>query len=291
MKPAAFDYVIADSIDMAVASLADGGGDAKIIAGGQSLVPMLNFRLLRPSVLIDINRIGDLAFIEEAGKKIRVGALTRHYQLETSPVIARHLPVLASAMTHVAHLAIRNRGTIGGSLSHADPAAELPMMALLLDAELHIASASGKRTIAARDFFVGALTVDLARDDIVTEIVLPKLPPKTGWGFEEVARRSGDFAIAAAAATLTLSAGVISQARIALTGVGATPVRAAEAEALLVGQALEPGLIDRIIDAVRAAIEPDTDLHASSDYRRHLGGVLAGRAVSAAWRRANETAT
>ena len=291
MKPAAFDYVIADSIDMAVASLADGGGDAKIIAGGQSLVPMLNFRLLRPSVLIDINRIGDLAFIEEAGKKIRIGALTRHYQLETSPVIARHLPVLASAMTHVAHLAIRNRGTIGGSLSHADPAAELPMMALLLDAELHIASASGKRTIAARDFFVGALTVDLARDDIVTEIVLPKLPPKTGWGFEEVARRSGDFALAAAAATLTLSAGVISQARIALTGVGATPVRAAEAEALLVGQALEPGLIDRIIDAVRAAIEPDTDLHASSDYRRHLGGVLAGRAVSAAWRRANESAT
>jgi carbon-monoxide dehydrogenase medium subunit len=291
MKPAAFDYVIADSIDMAVASLAEGGGDAKIIAGGQSLVPMLNFRLLRPSVLIDINRIGDLAFIEEAGKKIRVGALTRHYQLETSPVIARHLPVLASAMTHVAHLAIRNRGTIGGSLSHADPAAELPMMALLLDAELHIASASGKRTIAARDFFVGALTVDLARDDIVTEIVLPKLPRKTGWGFEEVARRSGDFALAAAAATLTLSAGVISQARIALTGVGATPVRAAEAEALLVGQALEPGLIDRIIDAVRAAIEPDTDLHASSDYRRHLGGVLAGRAVSAAWRRANETAT
>jgi len=291
MKPAAFDYVIADSIDMAVASLAEGGGDAKIIAGGQSLVPMLNFRLLRPSVLIDINRICDLAFIEEAGKKIRIGALARHYQLETSPVIARHLPVLASAMTHVAHLAIRNRGTIGGSLSHADPAAELPMMALLLDAELHIASASGKREIAARDFFVGALTVDLARDDIVTEIVLPKLPPKTGWGFEEVARRSGDFALAAAAATLTLSAGVISQARIALTGVGATPVRAAEAEALLVGQALEPGLINRIIDAVRAAIEPDTDLHASSDYRRHLGGVLAGRAVSAAWRRANESAT
>jgi len=291
MKPAAFDYVIADSIDMAVASLADGGGDAKIIAGGQSLVPMLNFRLIRPSVLIDINRIGDLAFIKEAGKKICVGALTRHYQIETSPVIARHLPVLASAMTHVAHLAIRNRGTIGGSLSHADPAAELPMMALLLDAELHIASASGKRTIAARDFFVGALTVDLARDDIVTEIALPKLPPKTGWGFEEVARRSGDFALAAAAATLTLSGGVISQARIALTGVGPTPVRVAQAEELLVGQALEPGLIDRIIDVVRAAIEPETDLHASSDYRRHLASVLVGRAVSAAWRRANESAT
>src|SRR5438270_2739443 len=207
MKPAAFDYVVADSIDMAVVSLAEAGGDAKIIAGGQSLVPMLNFRLLRPSILVDINRIGGLAFIEEAGKNSRVGALTRHYQLETSPVIARHLPVLARAMTHVAHLAIRNRGTIGGSLSHADPAAELPMMALLLDAELHIASASGKRTIAARDFFLDTLTVDLGGGDIVTEIVLPKLPPKTGWGFEEVARRSGDFALAAAAATLTVSAG------------------------------------------------------------------------------------
>ena len=291
MKPAAFDYVIVDSIDMAVASLADGGGDAKIIAGGQSLVPMLNFRLLRPSILVDINRIGDLAFIQETGKNICVGALTRHFQLETSPVIARHLPILACAMTHVAHLAIRNRGTIGGSLAHADPAAELPMIALLLDAELSIASTSGKRTIAARDFFLDALTVDLAGSDIVTEIVLPKLPPETGWGFDEVARRSGDFALAAAAATLTLSAGVISQARIALTGVGSTTTRAAEAEALLVGQALEPGLTARVIDAVRAAIEPETDLHASSEYRRHLAGVLAGRAVSDAWRRANESAT
>ncbi|HVQ80122.1 MAG TPA: xanthine dehydrogenase family protein subunit M [Pseudolabrys sp.] len=291
MKPAAFDYVIADSIDMAVASLADGGGDAKIIAGGQSLVPMLNFRLLRPSILVDINRIGDLAFIQETGKNICVGALTRHFQLETSPVTARHLPILACAMTHVAHLAIRNRGTIGGSLAHADPAAELPMMALLLDAELSIASTSGKRTIAARDFFLDALTVDLAGGDIVTEIVMPKLPPETGWGFYEVARRSGDFALAAAAATLTLSAGIISQARIALTGVGSTATRAAEAEALLVGQALEPGLNGRVIDAVRAAIEPETDLHASSEYRRHLAGVLAGRAVSDAWRRANESAT
>jgi carbon-monoxide dehydrogenase medium subunit len=290
MKPAAFDYVVADSLEMALAALAEGGADAKILAGGQSLVPMLNFRLLRPSILVDINRIGGLAFIEDDGKSIRIGALTRHFQLETSPMIARHLPVLACAMTHVAHLAIRNRGTTGGSLSHADPAAELPMMALLLDAELHIASASGKRTIAARDFFLDTMTVDLGGGDIVTEILLPKLPPKTGWGFEEVARRSGDFALAAVAATLTVSAGAIAQARIALTGVGPTAVRAPEDEALLVGQALEPGLTDRVIEAVRAAIEPDTDLHASSDYRRHLAGVLAGRALTAAWRRANESA-
>jgi carbon-monoxide dehydrogenase medium subunit len=274
---------------MATASLAEGGSDAKIIAGGQSLVPMLNFRLLRPSVLVDINRIAGLAGIEETDNAIRVGALTRHYQLETSPIIARHLPVLSCAMTHVAHLAIRNRGTIGGSLSHADPAAELPMMALLLDAELDIASTSGKRKVAARDFLLGALTVDLAAGDIVTEIALPKLPPNTGWGFEEVARRSGDFALAAVAATLTVSDGVIAQARIALTGVGPIASRAAEAEALLVGHALEPRLTGRVIDAVRAAIEPATDLHASSDYRRHLAGVLTGRALAAAWRRAGES--
>ena len=290
MKPAAFDYIVADSVEMAAASLADAGGDGKIIAGGQSLVPMLNFRLLRPSILVDINRIGGLAFVEEDENAIRVGALTRHIQLETSPVIARHLPVLACAMTHVAHLAIRNRGTIGGSLSHADPAAELPMMAMLLDAQLGIASTTGRRSIAARDFFLDALTVDLADGDIVTEVVLPKLPLRTGWGFEEVARRSGDFALAAVAVTLTVSDGVIAEPRIAMTGVGPTPKRAWGAEALLKGRRPEAALVDLMKDAVRADAKPETDLHASADYRRHLVGVLAGRAVAAAWRRANEAA-
>jgi CO/xanthine dehydrogenase FAD-binding subunit len=290
MKPAAFDYIAADSIAMAVAALAQAGDDAKIIAGGQSLVPMLNFRMLRPSVLVDVNRIAGLDVIAETSGTIRIGALTRHYQLETSPLIARHLPVLSCAMTHVAHLAIRNRGTIAGSLAHADPAAELPMMALLLDAELRIASAAGERTIAARDFFLGALTVDLAASEIITEVVLPKLPPCTGWGFEEVARRHGYFALAAVAATLTVSNGAIEQARIALTGVGPTALRATEAEGLLIGRALEATLANRVIDAVRAAIAPETDLHASSDYRRHLAGVLTGRALVAAWRRANESA-
>ena len=290
MKPASFDYIAADSLDMAVAALAAAGADAKIIAGGQSLVPMLNFRLLRPSILVDINRIPGLAFIAETENDIRVGALTRHHQLETSPVIARHLPVLSCAMTHVAHLAIRNRGSIGGSLSHGDPAAELPMLALLLDAELHIASASAKRTVAARDFFLDALTVDLAGGDIVTEIALPKLPPQTGWGFAEVARRRGDFALAAVAVILTVVAGAIAQARIALTGVGPTALRAVAAEALLVGHALEPDQTSRAIDGVRAAIEPETDLHASADYRRHLAGVLTGRALAAALRRATASA-
>jgi carbon-monoxide dehydrogenase medium subunit len=286
MKPPIFDYIAATSVDMAIAALAEAGGEAKILAGGQSLVPMLNFRLLRPSILVDINRIAGLSFVEETADSIRIGALTRHYQLETSPVIARHLPVLSCAMTHVAHLAIRNRGTIGGSLSHADPAAELPMLALLLDATLHITSASGQRSVAARDFFLDAMTADLADTDIVTAIVVPKLPPRSGWGFEEVARRHGDFALAAVAVTLTVSDGAIAQARIAVTGVGPTALRVGEAEALLGGRALEQSLIDDAIATVRAAIAPETDLHASSDYRRHLAGVLAGRALTAAWRRA-----
>ena len=286
MKPAAFEYIVADSVDMAVASLAQAGGDAKIIAGGQSLVPMLNFRLLRPSVLVDINRIPDLAYVREDGNVVRIGALTRHHQLETSPVIAAHFPVLSEAMAHVAHLAIRNRGTIGGSLSHADPAAELPMMAMLLDAEVRIVSSAATRTVAARDFFRDALTVDLVEDEIMIEVVLPKLPPNTGWGFEEVARRSGDFALAAVAATLTLSDGKIAQARIAMTGVAPTARRVAEAEKLLIGQRLDAGVGSDIIEAVRAAAEPPTDLHASADYRRHLVGVLAGRALAAAWSRA-----
>jgi len=290
MKPPEFEYVVADSVDAAVAALAAAGGDAKVLAGGQSLVPMLNFRLLRPAILVDINRIPGLAFIEEGEAEIRVGALTRHHQLETSPVIAKHFPVLSDAMTHVAHLAIRNRGTIGGSLSHADPAAELPMLALLLDATLTIASPSGRRTVAARDFFLGALSADLAADELVTEIAFPKLPAGSGWGFEEVARRHGDFALAAVAATVTVSDGTIAQARIAMTGVDETPKRAGEAEAMLTGRTLDAALLDDVIDAVRGGVTPNTDLHASSDYRRHLVGVLAGRAVSAAWRRAGGSA-
>jgi CO/xanthine dehydrogenase FAD-binding subunit len=286
MKPPVFDYVAATSIDSAVAALTAAGGEAKILAGGQSLVPMLNFRLLRPAVLVDINRIAGLDTIEDAGNALRIGALARHFAVETSPLVARYFPVVSCAMTHVAHLAIRNRGTIGGSLAHADPAAELPMLALLLDAELQIASAAGRRTIAARDFFLDALTVDLGSAELLTTVVLPKLSPQTGWGFAEVARRHGDFALAAVAATLTVTHGAISEARIALTGVGPVPVRARDAEALLKGHVLDGELGHRVIAAARAAIAPETDLHASADYRRHLAGVLAGRALADAWRRA-----
>jgi carbon-monoxide dehydrogenase medium subunit len=286
VKPPAFEYRVAESVEAAVAMLADAGGDAKVLAGGQSLVPMLNFRLLRPAILVDINRIPGLASIEEEGDAIRVGALTRHYQLETSAVIATHLPVLRAAMAHVAHLAIRNRGTIGGSLTHADPAAELPMMALLLDATISVESPKGRRTVAARDFFLGALSVALEPDELVTEVVFPKLPPNTGWGFEEVSRRHGDFALAAVGVTLTVTDGTIAQARIAIAGADERAVRASEAEALLKGQALEAKLLDAACGAARAAVNPNTDLHASAGYRRHLVGVLTGKALSVAWERA-----
>ena len=285
MKPPPFDYIVAIDRDTALATLARAGGDAKILAGGQSLMPMLNFRLLRPSILVDINRIPDLGFIEETPDSIRIGALTRHFQLETSPIIAQHFPVFSYAVAHVGHLAIRNRGTIGGSLSHADPAAELPMMAVLLDARLRIVSATGSRTVAARDFFLDTMTVDLDGTELLTEIVLPKLPVRTGWGFEEIVRRHGDFALAAVAATLTLSGSEIVQARIALTGVAPTSLRAAEAESLLVGREFDENLSRRAIEAVREAISPETDLHASAGYRRHLAGVLTGRALTAAWQR------
>ena len=286
MKPPPFKYVQASSLDDAVVALAASGGDAKIIAGGQSLVPMLNFRLLRPAVLVDINRIPDLDFVAESPAGLRIGALTRHRTLETSAHVASAFPVLAEAMTHVAHLAIRNRGTIGGSLSHADPAAELPMLALLLDATIIAAGSRGRRSIAAKDFFVGALTTALEPDEIVTEIELPRLPPATGWGFEEYALRRGDFAIAAAAATVTLGQSRCVEARIALIGGGDRPVRAAAAEALLQGRTPGPELIAQAARAARDGVDPDGDLHASAEFRAHLIGVLTARALEAACERA-----
>lgn len=286
MKPAAFDYVVADTLEAATSVLRGAGGDGKILAGGQSLMPMLNFRLVRPSVLIDINRIPGLAYVEATGDVIRVGALTRHHTLETSPEIKAHLPVLTAAMQHVAHLAIRNRGTIGGSLSHADPAAELPMMAMLLDAKIGIQSSAGRRVVNARAFFVGSLITALGEDEIVTDVEFPNLAPGTGWAFEEMARRAGDFALAAVGVTLSVRGGMAHQVRIGMMGVGETPLRSPEAEALLADRALDGALLDEAVALIQSTVEPYSDLHASGDYRRHLVGALARRAIDTAWRRA-----
>jgi carbon-monoxide dehydrogenase medium subunit len=289
MKPAPFDFFLARDIDSAVRALASANGDAKLLAGGQSLVPMLNFRLLRPSLLIDINAIPDLSYVRDDGTYIRIGATTRHRELKDSAVIGAKLPVLREAMHHVAHLAIRNRGTIGGSLSHADPAAELPMMSLLLDAQFEIVSPKGRRMIRAGDFFLGALTSALGEDDMLVEVQIPKLPAGTGWSFEEIARRSGDFAMACVAIVLARTDDAIHDVRIAMMGVAQTSIRATDAEEILEGKPLTDEGIGAAVSAIRAAADPSTDLHASAEYRRHVIGILANRAIRRAWERTGVT--
>ena len=287
MKPPPFKYVAARSLDEAIDALARADGDGKVLAGGQSLVPMLNFRLLEPAWLVDINRIPGLDGIRDAAGSVHIGALVRHKTTECAALIAEHFPVVAVAMSHVAHFGVRNRGTIGGSLSHADPAAELPMLAMLLDAMMTTRSTHGARTIAAKDFFLGTLATALAPTEIVTEIALPKLPDGTGWSFEEVSRRPGDFAVAAVAVTITQQAGRCTDARIALAGVGATPMRFAKAERLLVGQSISADLARAAAQIVRDDCEPQSDLHGSADYRRHLVGHLTSRGIDTAAERAS----
>lgn len=287
MKPPKFEYVRPSTIKEAVAALAAAGDNGKIIAGGQSLVPMLNFRLLSPSVLIDINRIPGLGEIQEQPDGgLKIGALTRHHALETSPVVKRLYPVLHAAMQHVAHLAIRNRGTIGGSITHADPAAELPMMMKLLDASITLVSSKGTRIVEADDFFLGALTADVEENELVTEINLPPLPQGAGWAFEEVARRAGDFALAAAGVVMHVEQGKVAEARIGVMGVADTPVRINDAETILFNQAFDPAILEEVVQAVVQAVEPSTDLHASAEYRLHLIEVLIRRTIIKAWQRA-----
>ncbi len=286
MKPAPFDYVRPGTLDEVLALLGQHGGEAKILAGGQSLMPLLNFRMLRPAILVDVNKIEAMAFLREEGRGLRVGALTRHHTLETSPLVRERFPALSAAMEHVAHLAIRNRGTIGGSLSHADPAAELPMMAMLLDAVIHTHAPSGERAHDAADFFLGPLTSVLDEDEIVTEIELPGLDPGTGWAFEEFSQRSGDFAIAAAGVLMRVQDGRIAEARIALMGVDETPVRLREIEASLLGASPDRALAREAAAQAGEAVHPNTDLKASGEYRRHLVRAIVERVLIAAWARA-----
>ena len=286
MKPAAFDYVRAESVQQAVQVLAGAGGDGKIIAGGQSLMPMMNFRLVKPSVLVDINRIAGLDRIERRGSRISVGALVRHRMTASDRLIAENVPVLHHAMKHVAHLTVRNRGTFCGSLCHADPAAEMPMMAQLLNAEMHIVSPAGERSLSAKAFFTGSLVTALEADELVTEVEIDALAPGTGWGFEEFARRHGDYALAAVAVTMLRRDGVASDVRVGVMGVGEMAARVGEVETLLEGQSFQGKLVDKAVNALRDVVEPNSDLHASADYRRHLCGELMRRALSDAWTRA-----
>jgi CO/xanthine dehydrogenase FAD-binding subunit len=281
MKPAKFEYFAPTTLDAAVEALAAANGEGKVLAGGQSLLPLLNFRMARPTVLVDLNGIKDLSFIELRGDSVVIGALTRHREIEHSPLIASKLPVMSAAMRHVAHLAIRNRGTIGGSLSHADPAAELPMMAMFYDASLTVQGPAGRRRIAAKDFFVDALTNCLEPEDIVVEIEFPILRHDE-WAFEEVARRFGDFALASIALSIRRSQSGIADARVAVMGVADTPLRLADVEERLGEIEVDGRTPDRFSEWVTSSVNPNSDLHASAEYRKHLLGELAKRAMRTA---------
>lgn len=281
MKPAKFDYISPSTVEAAVEALVASNGEGKVLAGGQSLLPLLNFRMARPSVLVDLNRIKGLSYIEDRGDRIAIGAMTRHRELEHSPLIASKLPVISAAMRHVAHLAIRNRGTIGGSLSHADPAAELPMLAAFYEAEISVQGPTGRRKIAPGEFFVDALTNCLEPEEIVVEIEFPILE-HDGWAFEEVARRFGDFALASIAVSIRRGPSGLQAARVAVMGVADTPRRLREAEEQLVAMELDDRTPDRFSAAVVSQVSPNDDLHASADYRRHLLAQLAKRALQAA---------
>lgn len=281
MKPARFEYVAPATVDAAVEALLAANGEGKVIAGGQSLLPLLNFRMARPAVLVDLNGIKELSFIELRGDRVAIGALTRHREIEQSPLIASKLPVMAAAMRHVAHLAIRNRGTIGGSLSHADPAAELPMLSLFYDAALSVQGPAGRRSIAAADFIVDALTNCLEPEEIVVEIEFPVLC-HDGWAFEEVARRFGDFALASIAVSVRRNGAGIEDARVAVMGVANTPLRLRTVEMQLGAIELNDQTSDRFSELVTSCVSANGDLHASAEYRQHLLGHLARRAMQAA---------
>jgi CO/xanthine dehydrogenase FAD-binding subunit len=291
MKPVPFKYIAVASLEQALSLKATYGDDAKFLAGGQSLMPAMNFRLARPAILIDINPLDDLAGVKRANGKTGVGALTRYRSLETDSSFIRHFPLFGEALPHVAHPQIRNRGTIGGNLSHADPASELPALIVALEATLKVKSSAVERSIAAADFFQGLLTTDLQPDEMLVEIELPEQKPQTGTCFMEVARRRGDFAIAGAAAIVTLDQdNICTHARLALCGVGETPVDASDAAAILVGHRIDPEALAEVADAVRHLVEPAGNTHASPDYQRHVAATLAQRTLTSANDRARHGA-
>ena len=283
MKPAPFSLLRPKSVDEALSLLRSHGDEAKVLAGGQSLVPLMNFRLARPSYLVDLNQVEALSGIKFEGRTLTIGAMVRQREVERSPAIAERLPILHEALGKVGHPAIRNRGTVGGSLVHADPAAELPLLAVVLDAIFQLQSLRGKRSVAARDFYQGYLVTDIAADELLIEISVPLPPPGAGWCFTEVARRHGDFAIVATAILLGLDRDRrVNFARVALGGVGPAPTRVTAAEDVLVGQKPGDELYRRAGDAAAQAIDPPNDVHASASYRRHISSVLVRRALATA---------
>jgi len=284
MKPPPFAYFAPRTLEEATQLINEYQDDGKLLGGGQSFVPVLSLRLASPSTLIDLNQVEGLGGASEMpGGGLRVRGLTRHREIELSPLVAKLNPLLTGTMPHVAHVQIRNRGTTGGSCSHADPAAEMPAIALTCDAEFVLTSVTGERVVPASEFFQGVFTTALEANEILTEIRYPAWPKGRRWGFEEMARRRGDFAIVGSAVLVDFDeAGRCSGAKVTVFGAGDTPMRVSEAEELLVGKGLTP---ETMIEAGRmtsAAIEPRDDLHASADYRRDVSAVMVRRALEQA---------
>lgn len=289
MKPAAFDYFRPDTIEEAVGLLSRYDGEAKVLAGGQSLVPLMNFRLAQPTCLIDVSRIDDLCYISESNGSLAIGSMVRQSAVEDSDLVRRKCPLLAEATEWIGHKTTRNRGTIGGSLVHADPSAEYPAVAVALDGELKVRGPEGERVIQAQDFFITVCTTALAPDEIVTEVRLPVMQTGSGWAFVELNRRHGDYAIVGAAAALSLDGhGLCSDVRIALVGVGETPVRCQAAEAALKRNTPTRESIKEVSDLCAASVEPRDDLHASAAYKRAMVGVFVETALRTALSRVQE---
>ena len=282
MKPAAFDYYAPTTVDDVMALLKRYGSDARLLAGGQTLLPMMNFRLAAPKVIIDLNRIPELAFIREAGGQVHIGAMTRQRALEFSPVIAKDLPLLHEAIKMVGHLPTRSRGTIGGSLANADSAAEIPMILQVLEGEVLVRGPDGERTIPAAELILDAMTTSLAESEMLAEVRFQVMPQGALFAVEEFSRRRGDFAIAAVAAMLVVKDGLCEKARIATAGVSSFSSRLRAAEEILEGRGLDADAIRKASEAAGASIEPVSDRNASEEYRRHLTRVLTTRVLNRA---------
>jgi aerobic carbon-monoxide dehydrogenase medium subunit len=282
MKLPPVEYEAPETVSEAVELLAEHLDEASVLAGGQSLIPLLALRLARPAVLVDINGIDELSAVSVTDGWVTVGAMTREYAAEESETIAGTVPLLAAALPLVGHEAIRSRGTIGGSLAHADPAAELPAVARALDAEFVVRGGSGERVIPATEWFEGYLTTSRRPDELLTQVRFPAAGPGTGFSFQEVARRHGDFAIVGLATSLTLSEGAITDARLAFAGVSDVPARAAGAEDLLVGERPSAELFDEAARRATDGLDPPADLHGSSEYRKKVAAALVRRGLRAA---------
>jgi aerobic carbon-monoxide dehydrogenase medium subunit len=289
MKPASFEYYAPQTVSEAVATLAQHGYDAKALAGGQSLVPMMNFRLAQPAVLVDLNGVSELFYIRPARDgSVHMGAMTRQRQVELDPLVGQVAPLARAALAKVAYPQIRTRGTFGGSLAHADPSAELPAVAVALDARLRLQSRRGERWVAAGDFFQGFFTTLLEPDELLVEIVLPPPPPRSGWSFMEIARRHHDFALAGVATMVRLNGKQeCEDVRLVYFSVGDGPMVAEQAAALLRGQVPTPEAIHEAArTAGQADVDPSSDINATAEYRRHLVEVLGRRALTEAFGRA-----